>query len=226
MEARTKDSIVRGVCFHGIGPTPRTLDPGEERYWITVDVFHHVLDAIVGRPDVRISFDDGNASDLDVGLAALLERGLDASFFVIAGRIGSRGSLDADGIRELSRRGMTIGTHGMDHRPWRRLSPGEREREFVDARERIAAVLDRPVDEAAVPMGLYDRRSLACLRRLGYTAVHTSERMAGREGAWLQPRFSILSDDSAETVERRVLTDLPRSRRAWLVAKSAVKRLR
>ncbi len=91
------------------------------RYWITVDAFHGILDAIAGRPDVRISFDDGNASDLDIGLGALLERGLVGSFFVVAGRIGSRGSLDADGLRELSRHGMTIGTHGMDHRPWRGL---------------------------------------------------------------------------------------------------------
>ena len=50
---------------------------------------------------MRISFDDGNASDLDIALGALLERGLVGSFFVVAGRIGSRGSLDSDGLREL-----------------------------------------------------------------------------------------------------------------------------
>ncbi len=75
-------------------------------------------------------------------------------------------------------------------------------------------------------MGLYDRRLLADLKRLGYTAVHTSERMAGRDGAWLQPRFSVVADDTVESVERYALTDPPRSRRAWLVAKSRLKRLR
>ena len=158
---------------------------------------------------------------------ALLERGLVGSFFVVAGRIGSRGSLDADGLRELDRRGMTIGTHGMDHRPWRGLAPPDRERELVEARENIAEVIGRPVDEAAVPMGLYDRRLLGDLKRLGYTAVHTSERMAGRDGAWLQPRFSVLADDTVESVERVALTDpSPARRRAWLEAKSRLKRLR
>ena len=94
------------------------------------------------------------------------------------------------------------------------------------ARERIAEVVDRAVDEAAVPLGLYDRRLLADLERLGYTAVHTSERMAGRDGAWLQPRFSILADDTVESVERCALADPPRLRRAWIVAKSRLKRLR
>lgn len=221
-----KNSVVRGLCFHGIGPPQRTLEPGEHRYWITIDVFHRLLDLIAGRPDVRISFDDGNASDLDIGMHALLERGLVGSFFVVAGRIGSRGSLDADGLRELSRHGMTIGSHGMDHRPWRRLPPSDRRRELIEARECIAEAVGRPVDEAAAPLGLYDRRVLAELKRLGYTALHTTDRMAGTDGAWIQPRFSILANDTVASVERCALADPSRSRRAWLVAKSSVKRLR
>ena len=51
---------------------------------------------------------------------------------------------------------MTIGMHGVDHRPWRRLPPAARERELIEARKRIAGAVGRPVDQAAVPMGLYD----------------------------------------------------------------------
>jgi peptidoglycan/xylan/chitin deacetylase (PgdA/CDA1 family) len=226
MEPEAKSAVVRGLNFHGIGGPQRVLEPGESRYWITVDTFYDVLDLVAARPDVRISFDDGNASDIDIGLEALLERGLVASFFVVAGRIGAPGSLDAAGLRELSRQGMTIGTHGMDHRPWRGLAPADRQRELVDAREQIAGTVGRPVDEAALPLGLYDRRLLADLRALGYTAVHTSERMPGTDDAWLRPRFSIRVDDTVETVRRDVLTDPSRSRRAWAAAKSRWKRLR
>jgi len=226
MEARRKGSVARGINFHGIGEPGRALDPGEARYWVTVDVFHGILDAVVGRPDVRITFDDGNASDIEIGLPALLERNLVGSFFVVAGRIGSPGSLDADAVRELSRHGMTIGTHGMDHRPWRKLSPPERERELIEARACIAEVVGRPVDEAAMPMGIYDRRLLADLKRLDYKVVHTTDRMPGTEGSWLQPRFSILADDTVESVQGGALTDLPRLRRAWMAAKSSLKRLR
>jgi peptidoglycan/xylan/chitin deacetylase (PgdA/CDA1 family) len=226
METGAKNSVVRGLNFHGIGCPQRELEPGEDRYWITIDMFHQVLDVVAARSDVRISFDDGNASDVDIGLSALLDRGLVASFFVVAGRIGSPGSLDADSVRELSRRGMTIGTHGMEHRSWRRLSTDDRQRELIDARERIAETVHRPVDEAALPLGLYDRRLLQDLERLGYTAVHASERMPGTADAWFRPRFSIHADDTVESIERDLLTDPPRTRRAWQAAKSRWKRLR
>jgi peptidoglycan/xylan/chitin deacetylase (PgdA/CDA1 family) len=220
------NSTVYGICFHGIGSPRRVLESGEARYWISVDTFQRVLDAIVSRSDVRISFDDGNASDVEIGLPALLERELVASFFVVAGRIGSLGSLDADSLRELSLQGMTIGTHGMEHRSWRGLSPADRQHELIDARQRIAETVVRPVDEAAVPLGLYDRRLLQDLERLGYTAVHTSERMPGTDDAWFRPRFSVHADDSVQSIERDVLTDPPRARRAWQAAKSRWKRLR
>jgi peptidoglycan/xylan/chitin deacetylase (PgdA/CDA1 family) len=197
---RIHASVVHGICFHGIGTPLRVLDSGEERYWISVDAFHRILDAIAAVEGVRLSFDDGNASDVEVALPGLLERGLTGSFFVVAGRIGSSGSLDADGIVELSRHGMTIGSHGMNHRPWRRLSAEERDQEFVAARERIVDVLGHPVTEAALPTGAYDRRVLRDLRRLGYSAVHTSDRRAAKAGAWLQPRFSVVSKDTPETV--------------------------
>ncbi|HET8813163.1 MAG TPA: polysaccharide deacetylase family protein [Gaiella sp.] len=226
MEAGAKSAVVRGLNFHGIGRPQRTLESGEARYWITIDGFRKVLDLVADRPDIRISFDDGNASDVEIGLEALLERGLVASFFVVAGRVGSRGSLDADGLRELSRQGMTIGTHGMDHRPLRGLSPADRQRELVDAREEIADTIGRPVDEIALPLGLYDRRLLADLKALGYTAVHTSERMPGTADAWLRPRFSIRVDDTVETIEREVLADPSRRAWAWVAVKRRWKRLR
>ena len=35
---------------------------------------------------MRISFDDGNTSDIELGLPALLDRNFVGSFFVVAGR--------------------------------------------------------------------------------------------------------------------------------------------
>ena len=71
---RLQRTHVHGICFHGIGTPRRALEPGEDRYWIEIDQFHAMLDVIAATPDVGISFDDGNASDLDIGLAGLRER--------------------------------------------------------------------------------------------------------------------------------------------------------
>lgn len=217
---------VHGICFHGIGTPDRTLEPGEDRYWVAIDEFLAMLDAIAAAPGVRISFDDGNASDIEIALGGLRERDLSASFFVLAGRLGSRGSLDADGLRELVQNGMTVGTHGMDHRPWRRLSASDSDRELVQARATIADVVGRPVDEAAVPFGAYDRRLLAELRRLGYATVHTSDGSVAQSNAWLQPRLSVAATDTAETLGMRLLVPPSRFQLAQAAVKGRLKRLR
>ena len=214
------------LCFHGIGTPGRDLEPGEDRYWVTVDAFHRILDEIADEPRVRISFDDGNASDLVHAVPALRERGLTGTFFVLAGRLGSRGSLDADDVRGLAEAGMRIGSHGLDHVPWRHLSGADLRRELVEARDRIAAAAGVPVVDAALPLGRYDRRVLAEVRRQGYTSLHTSDRAWSREGAWLQPRFSVCHDDTAGTVRRVVQTRAPLPQRVRSRGVRLAKRLR
>ena len=104
------DQRLVNVCFHGIGEPSRELEPGEARYWITTQQFESILDEIATWPTLRISFDDGNRSDIEYGLPALVERGLTATFFVLAGRLTTPGSLDAAAVAELRDAGMTIGS--------------------------------------------------------------------------------------------------------------------
>ena len=214
------------VCFHGIGEPGRVLEPGESPYWISHDAYLDILDVLADQPHVRISFDDGNASDIELGLPGLLERDLSATFFVLAGRLDRPGSLSKDDVRELVGHGMTIGTHGMDHRPWRGLDAGTRRRELEDARRVLRQVSGRPVTEAALPLGRYDRDLLAHLRDLGYTAVHTSDRRWARAGDWLQPRFSVREGDTADSVSRTMLGQQSAGRRAERALVGTVKRWR
>ena len=51
-------------------------------------------------------------SDFVYGLPALLDRGLTATFFVVAGRLGEPGFLSENDVRTLVSAGMTIGCHG------------------------------------------------------------------------------------------------------------------
>jgi len=200
---------VVNVCFHGIGDPDRELELGEARYWVSVSRFHEVLDTVADDPRVRISFDDGNLSDVSHGLPALVERGLGATFFVLAGRLGQPGSLRAADVQALVAAGMTIGSHGMDHRPWRNLEPEARTRELDEARQILREVSGTSVWEAALPLGRYNRSLLAELRRRHYTAIHTSDRRWARADGWLQPRFSVRHDDTAVTIRREVLQAPP-----------------
>jgi peptidoglycan/xylan/chitin deacetylase (PgdA/CDA1 family) len=189
------------LTFHGVGEPGRRLDPGEEQYWVGRDQFESTLDAVAGRNDVRIMFDDGNQSDLEYALPALRRRDLKATFFVVAGRLGAPGFLDQRGVRELAAEGMAIGCHGMRHQPWRRLGEPALKEELVDARRVLEQVVERPVTEAACPFGLYDRRVLHWLRRSGYRRIYTSDRGTARTDGWMQARNSVRTGDGPGLVD-------------------------
>lgn len=194
------------ICFHGIGTPQREMEPGEDNYWITRDTYLHILDEVQGRSDVRLSFDDGNTSDVEVGLPGLVERGLTATFFVLAARLEGQGSLGAADLAALRSAGMTIGTHGMDHVPWRGLTAAGLRRETIEARDLLQDAAGATIDEAALPLGRYDRTVLRALRSAGYRAVHSSDRRPARATAWVQPRYSVRRGDTIASVRSDILT--------------------
>ncbi len=190
------------LTFHGIGEPERQLEPGEDAVWLAAEAFDAVLDSVAGREDVRITFDDGNASDLEHALPALRARGLSATFFIVAGRVGEPSFLDADGVRALAAAGMAIGCHGMEHRPWRGLGEAALREELVEAKVRLEAILDEPITEAACPFGSYNRRALRALREAGYRRVYTSDGGTAHPDDWIQARNTVGPDNSAGLIER------------------------
>jgi peptidoglycan/xylan/chitin deacetylase (PgdA/CDA1 family) len=212
--------MIINICFHGIGRPGRELEPDEDGYWIEPGLFEAVLDRFGDRPDVRFSFDDGNLSDLDHGLTGLLRRGHSATFFPVAGRLDRPGSLGRDDLRMIGRAGMAIGSHGLDHRPWRSLDDHELDRELITARDLLAEAVERPITQAALPLGRYDRKVLDRLRTLGYRRVFSSDRAPASPGAWLQPRYSVRATDTIAGLERELLG--PRSWRQRARYRAAV----
>ena len=186
---------VYNLTFHGVGDPPRVLEPGEAHVWLSHDHFVSVLDAVAGRADVRLSFDDSFRSDVDVALPALLERGLTATFFVLAGRLDHPEHLGVEDVRRLRDAGMTIGSHGLHHRNWRQLDADELALE-LDSRRILADVTGVPVTQTSVPFGAYDRQVLSRVRTAGYTRVFTSDGGAANGDAWLQPRTSVTVGDA------------------------------
>jgi peptidoglycan/xylan/chitin deacetylase (PgdA/CDA1 family) len=201
------------ICFHGVGQPQRSLEPGEERYWISTKLFMNVLDLVADHPRARLSFDDGNDSDARIALPALRERRMSASFFLLAGRIGQRGSLDHDDAIQLASAGMTIGSHGMNHRSWRSVPTEGLVEELDTARLILEQATETKIDAVACPLGEYDRRVLREIRNRGYARVMTSDRAYATEGAWLQPRFSVRAGDDDQSISK-ILSATPSRLRA------------
>lgn len=181
------------INFHGIGEPWEGVPEAEVNYWCPCPEWPAMADCLAEvceRSDVRveITFDDGNVSDLDVALPALVERGLTATFFVCAGRLGKPRFLSVDHIRTLRAAGMGIGSHGWYHRDLRGVPDADMTREVSESRACIGEAVGQDITSFAVPFGSYDRRVLRHLRE--YETVLTSDRMPAPATGWLTPRYS------------------------------------
>jgi peptidoglycan/xylan/chitin deacetylase (PgdA/CDA1 family) len=211
--------------FHCIGRPERELADGEDDVRVDPAQFVEILDAVSHRGDVRLTFDDGNRSDVSEALPELTRRGLAAHFFICPARFGTPEFVDEDDVRELREAGMSLGSHGMDHVRWRRLERSAIDREIVQAKQLLEETLQAPVDTAACPFGAYDRRTLRALRAAGFDRVYTSDGGPAATGDWLVARNTVRRCDSAESVER-MLDDARASVSAVRRGKRWVKRWR
>ncbi|HZH98463.1 MAG TPA: polysaccharide deacetylase family protein [Fimbriimonadaceae bacterium] len=199
------------LTFHGVGPTSRSLAPGERDCWLDRDVFESVLDLVCSFPNAKLTFDDGNASDIAVALPLLQERKLTAAFFICSERLHIPGFLDCDGVKHLNECGMSVGSHGVRHVPWRGLDAAALDHELQRSRQTFEEILRLPVEAAACPFGAYDRSVLKGLRRAEYRTVYTSDGGISYPSQWVQARTTV-----------RRTSRLPELRHLLLAGPSAV----
>jgi peptidoglycan/xylan/chitin deacetylase (PgdA/CDA1 family) len=212
--------------FHGLGPVSREIDSGEYSCWLDTSHFEAILDRIQGNKKILVTFDDGNSSDHEIALPALMKRGMRAVFFVCSGRIGQSGFLNIAQLHALQAGGMTIGSHGMRHKPWRDLGRFELQEEVAGSRKAIEKICGKIVDLAACPFGSYDRRVLSALRSTGYRAVYTSDGGESRDHQWLRYRTTIQRSFTPARIDQLIHERSSAARRLLNDARILLKRNR
>lgn len=212
--------------LHGIGHPHCHVERDERHFWWSQESLHRLLEEIAERtaekkPEVVVTFDDGNLSDATVALPALVRRGLKASFFVCAGRIGQQHYLDPAAIHDLLSAGMTVGSHGMNHRDWRQTTDAELDEEIIQARRKLEDVCAGTVTSVSIPFGLYNRRVIERLRRQNFDVIYTSDRGVAHAFSTIKPRETLDCSMEVDGLVARLAT--PRSAAAQIG--SAVKQL-
>jgi peptidoglycan/xylan/chitin deacetylase (PgdA/CDA1 family) len=155
------------VCllYHGIGPGP----PGGQR---ALDVpshrFENQMRCIKRRRSISITFDDAYLALADFALPFLLELGLTATVFVVAGAVGGVSSWTGEArgrpimtqsqLREFHARGIEFGAHSLSHPDLTRLTDADAEAEIGGSKAALEDILSSPVTSFAYPYGAYDRR--------------------------------------------------------------------
>lgn len=192
--------------FHGIGEPGREYEYGEHPYWIDATRFCEVLDLVAKLPQtVEITFDDGNASDYAIAVPELRRRQIKARFFVLAGKLDKPAALTRDEVRAIDADSLfSIGSHGLTHRIWPDLSEVERTEEVEQSRAILSELCTRPIDEAGLPFGRYDRATMKALAKAGYTRVYSSDGGPRLTGLMPIPRMSVRNDMTLSEIESAI----------------------
>lgn len=214
--------------FHGIGTPHANVGADEARYWVTQARFERCLDQALthqsaGR-QIKITFDDGNRSDLDIACPALLARGLHGHFFILTGRLDDPRYLSSDDIRTLHAQNMEIGLHGRAHVDWRQMDEKGLHVEVNTARDQLSEITGHSIDTAGLPFGGYNKRVIRHLRQAGFKRIYTSDGGHTGSGGLLQHRTSVQGHMEASDIEailkgnETLATTSKRALKSWLKA--------
>jgi peptidoglycan/xylan/chitin deacetylase (PgdA/CDA1 family) len=174
--------------YHDVAETLESIAAGHRPYVLDPKVFRRQMRAIVdaGLPNftvedwcassrrlrpVVLTFDDGHISNYDPALPILLEHRLKATFFITAGWIGTRSTMDWRQIRALHEAGMEIGSHTLTHRPPSALSEKELRYELSESRRILEDGLGAEVTSLSSPTGFFNPRMSKIAQEVGYRSL-------------------------------------------------------
>lgn len=143
--------------------------------------------AEVGRTGFCVTFDDGFRNASDHALPVLRARGLRATMFLVADRLGGTDEwdraigepplplMDEAEVRDWLAAGQSIGAHTLTHPRLTRLTPERMRAEIFDSRRKLEDRFGVPVRHFCYPYGDQDERVRALVAEAGYEAACTVE---------------------------------------------------
>ena len=219
-----KDRFPQVLMYHSISQPEGNYDPlctSPERFeaqmlylkrrnlrGVSMRVLYLALNAGEATGLVGVTFDDGYEDFLDSAVPILEKFGFSATVYVVAGLLGSENNwehgggprpqlrlLRADGVREVSERGMEIGSHTVTHPRLSGLDSETLIHEVEDSRQTLSAIVDAPVEGFSYPYGDLDGPAVRAARGAGYVyAVATKKQVEGGLYDW--PRTYVGEKDS------------------------------
>lgn len=190
------------LTYHAVeeGPAPLCIPP--ERFRAQLDCLAELgvttltvaqlaaalRDRTVPDRAVAITFDDGCASAARTAVPALVERGMTATLFCVAGHLGGWNDwptqptgvprfelATAAELTEISRRGFEIGAHGMNHAPLGDAGEELAGRELREAKVALEDAVAASVHTVAYPYGVLPSPTAAGVAAAVYEAACTTD---------------------------------------------------
>lgn len=207
------------LMYHGIiasaDDVPLGRETGAELYDVACERFQeqmgflrsHIFPVLTaedtaipsGKTKIILTFDDGEMNNFKNALPVLRTLGFPAYFFVTANRVGKKGYMGWEELKELRDCDMFIGSHGLSHRILTELKDRDIQDELIGSKQILEQHLKINIDYLSVPRGFYDERVIRFAKEAGYKYIFVSsvqgplkencfERVAVK-GYWPRARF-------------------------------------
>ena len=181
------------LCYHQVrpwtsadGPDTRSLTTPLERFEeqmrlldrkgytpVTLEQMygHLTRGAPLPAKPVLLTFDDGHASQFTNAARVLRRHRFRAAFFPMTVVLGNDGWMTRAQVRELHRRGMSIGAHTWDHSPVTRYAGGDWARQLEEPARELAEITGVRPRWLAYPYGGWKPEVLDRVAAAGYDAA-------------------------------------------------------
>ncbi|MFF2853859.1 polysaccharide deacetylase family protein [Peribacillus sp. NPDC058002] len=124
---------------------------------------------------VWLTFDDGYTDNYTEAFPILKENDMKATVFMIGKSIDKGHHLTEDQMLVMSRNGISIESHTINHLELNRMTAVQQEAEMVQSKELFDRKLDQDTTVLSYPVGRYNEESLALSEEAGYKMAVTTE---------------------------------------------------
>lgn len=173
---------------------------------------------------IVITFDDGELNNFQYAFPVLRDLGWKAYFFVIVKRIGKKGYMGWDQLRQLSKAGMVIGSHGLTHEILTNLLDSQMEEELRASKKNLEINLGQPIESISIPRGFCNDKIIETAHKLGYKVVFISDRPLSLKSVCFS-RVAVKSGWTLKRFKQALSNKIPVSEKAAGAAKKALKAL-
>lgn len=138
------------------------------------DVFEHYQnDTPLPKNPIILTFDDGYADNWSA-YKTLKKQNMKGVFFVVVRTIGDTKHLSTEQLMTMSRDGMEIGSHTIDHVDLTSLDKAHAEKQVLHSKALIEEMLGRPIISFCYPEGKLKKETVQILQGSTYWFARTT----------------------------------------------------
>tara|TARA_B100001964_G_C14105777_1_gene541454 strand:- start:307 stop:1044 length:738 start_codon:yes stop_codon:yes gene_type:complete len=149
-----------------------------------------------------LTFDDGFSSDYEIALPLLMEKEMQALFFIVPSYVGRPNYLTWKQIKSLSDNGMEIGSHSLNHVDMVSVSKLQRMSELNDSRKIIEDQISKSIRSFSFPFGQFNNEVIKDVFDSGYEYCFTSKPGNFNSEDKIIPRISLNGTMTSKKVNR------------------------